>query len=303
MGRPPTTAVLGGTFDRLHAGHRALLAAAFANASRVRIGLTTSAYLSAHPKPFGDLIRSYAARRRALAAYLRRMFPGRPFEVVPLDDRFGGSVDPGVDVLVVSEETLDGARAVNRERRRRHLPPIRLVVIPVVRADDLRPISSRRIRSGEVRPTGRRSRAVVISLVGVPPEARPQVLRAFGRLSPGRAVQLQTGGQDSGADWDYRFTIREGPGRPRMELEEPEGRVGSGILRRGPEPWAEFLTNALGDRRSPRARETFFPHAPVSRRWRRTSASRSTAKGPSRRRSRTGSASSASSSPSRSASS
>ncbi|MCI4329872.1 MAG: pantetheine-phosphate adenylyltransferase, partial [Thermoplasmata archaeon] len=158
MGRPLTTAVLGGTFDRLHAGHRALLAAAFSNASSVRIGLTTSEYLSAHPKPLGDRIRSYADRRRALAAYLRRRFPRRTFEIVSLDDRFGRSVDPGIDVLVVSEETLDGARAVNRERRRRHLPPIRLVVVPVVRADDLRPISSRRIRSGELRPTGRRSR-------------------------------------------------------------------------------------------------------------------------------------------------
>lgn len=259
MGRPATTAVLGGTFDRLHAGHRALLAAAFSNASYVRIGLTTAAYLSAHPKPLGGEIRPYVVRRRALAAYLRRRFPRRRFEIVPLDDRFGRSVEPGIDVLVVSEETLDGAQAVNRERGRRHLPAARLVVVPIVRSIDLRPVSSRRIRAGELRPTGRRSGAVVIVLVGAPPEAAPELLRAFDRLSPGTPVELRSGGREPSAAWDYRLTVRNGSGRPRVELDEPEGPVASGRLRAGPEPWARFLTSALGARRSPAPAKRFSP--------------------------------------------
>jgi pantetheine-phosphate adenylyltransferase len=147
-------AVLGGTFDRLHAGHLALLDAAFACASTVRVGVTTAAYLAQHPKPLGERIRPYAARRRSLERLLKRRYPGRRFSLARLDDPFGGSVRPGIDVLVVSEETRAGARAVNELRRRRHLPALKVVVVLTVRGADRKPISSRRMRAGEIDAMG-----------------------------------------------------------------------------------------------------------------------------------------------------
>lgn len=150
MPRRGSVAALGGTFDRLHAGHRALLRAAFQAADEVRIGLTTDKFLADHPKPLGGTIRSYRTRRAALGRFVRENFPRRRFRIVALNDGVGRSTDPEVRVLVVSAETLEGGKAVNRARRSLGRPPARLVVVPLVMAEDDRPIASRRIRAGEI---------------------------------------------------------------------------------------------------------------------------------------------------------
>ena len=153
MSRRYRIAVLGGTFDRLHAGHRRLLAAAFAAADEVRIGLTTPSYLAAHPKPFGERIEGYRRRRAALIAHLSDRFPGRRFRIVPLRDPMGGAVLAGPDLLVVSRDTEKGARAVNRERLRRGLPALAVRSIPLVRDRGGRPYASRRARAAERAPS------------------------------------------------------------------------------------------------------------------------------------------------------
>ena len=159
MRRRYRIAVLGGTFDRLHPGHRSLLRAAFRAADEVRIGLTTGGYLAEHPKPFGALIRPFAERRRELRAYLGRTFPGRRWRVVPLSDALGGSVDPGPDLLVVSSATRRAGAVVNRIRRRRALPPLAVVVVPMVRDAGGRPYASRRRRARDAGPgAARRTR-------------------------------------------------------------------------------------------------------------------------------------------------
>jgi len=156
MARRFRIAVLGGTFDRLHPGHRALLRAAFAAADEVRIGVTSAAYLQRHPKPLGERIQGYRARRAALVAHLRARYPGRRYRLVPLRDGFGGSVRPGPDLLVVSADTLRGARAVNRERRRRGLPPLALRIVPLRKDRTGRAYASRRRRAAELRRPSRR---------------------------------------------------------------------------------------------------------------------------------------------------
>jgi pantetheine-phosphate adenylyltransferase len=157
-------AVLGGTFDRLHVGHAALLATAFRVGRTVAIGVTTAEYLARHPKPGGRAIQSYATRRRALARYLGTHYPRRAFRLVPLRDTFGRSVEDGVDALVVSADTVAGGDAVNAERRRRGRAPLPVVVVPLVLADDLEPVSSRRIRAGEIDPRGRRRAPIDVGL-------------------------------------------------------------------------------------------------------------------------------------------
>ena len=177
-------AVLGGTFDHLHAGHHALLATAFQVGDEVAIGLTTERFIAGHPKPDPQRIEPYAARRSALARWIGRNFPGRKWRVVPLEDAYGRSVEPTVDVLVVSRDTLNGARAVNRERRRLGRSPIPVVIVPLVLADDLEPISSRRVRAGEIGTDGRRFAPIRIALATTRYEDRPPAERAILRVFP-----------------------------------------------------------------------------------------------------------------------
>jgi cytidyltransferase-like protein len=154
-------AVLGGTFDHLHIGHRALLAIAFQRAREVKIGLTSDRFARSEKKPLPRRVQSYATRRRNLRAFLRKRFPHRAWTVVSLNDPWGGSVGPGVDLLVLSEETRRAARPINAERRRRGLAPLRVAVVRLVRAEDGRPIASRRIREGEIDAEGHLRRSTL----------------------------------------------------------------------------------------------------------------------------------------------
>ncbi len=183
-------AVLGGTFDRLHRGHEALLAAAFRSGDSVAIGVTTDRFLAAHRKPDAARLEPYAVRARRLHAWLRRHYPGRRWRTVPLDDVFGGSVARGVGALVVSADTLAGGRAVNRERRRRGLPVVPLVVVPLVLADDLRPISSRRIRAGEIDRDGHRLSPIEVGLAVERPADGPAAARGVRNAFPTARLTL-----------------------------------------------------------------------------------------------------------------
>ena len=164
MTRPFGTVALGGTFDRLHVGHEALLGAAFAGGRSVVIGLTTEAYLADHPKSSARSVQRFGVRAKTLRAFLRTTYPRRRWRVVPLKDRFGRAIEPGVDALAISAETRDGARAVNRERTRRGLATLPLIEVPLVLADDLLPVSSTRVRAGVITPRGRRRAPVKIQV-------------------------------------------------------------------------------------------------------------------------------------------
>ena len=177
-------AVLGGTFDHLHVGHHALLTTAFHVGDTVAIGLTTDRFVAANPKPDAARIQPFSVRRGALTRWIRRNFPGRTFRVVPLENPFGRSIEPDVNALVVSRETLAGGRAVNRERRRLGRRPIPLIVVPLALADDLEPVSSRRVRSGAVGTAGQRFAPIQVNVAVADPVDLAPATRAVRRVFP-----------------------------------------------------------------------------------------------------------------------
>jgi pantetheine-phosphate adenylyltransferase len=141
---------LGGTFDPVHDGHRALFRRAF-ELGDVTVGLTTDA-LAPKTRTEGRYVRPYAAREADLRAELTAFAAdhGREFEVRPLDEPTGIATEPGFDALVVSPETEAGAARVNEVRRDRGLDPLRVEVVDHVPAADGEPISSTRIVRGEI---------------------------------------------------------------------------------------------------------------------------------------------------------
>lgn len=240
-------AVLGGTFDHFHLGHAALLHRAFRVGRRVSIGVTTDAFLAAHPKPAGDRLQSYASRRRALGQWVKSHYPGRAVRIVPLENRFGRSIEDGVDVLVVSADTLSGGRAVNVERRRLGRRPVPLEVVPVVLADDLRPVSSRRIRSRVIDRDGRRLAPIAIGVAVSHPRDAPPARSAVRQVFRTAVLELQPGIPSR------RAPARAIGGAQALARKAAEGReLGVGVTRRRGGGWVIAESSPLV-RLSPRS--------------------------------------------------
>lgn len=144
----------GGTFDHLHKGHKALLARAFTVGETVLIGVTSD-QLAAKLRPGAKIDHRYSARARQLKAYLTQHYPGRKFLVRKLEDYFGPSIyTKAVEAMVVSKETRRRVQLANRKRRQLGLPPLKTIIVNYVLAEDGKPISSTRIRRGEINADG-----------------------------------------------------------------------------------------------------------------------------------------------------
>lgn len=147
------TAATGGTFDSVHRGHLALLDRAFGVARRVVIGVTSDGLAARRGKSPSS---PYSERSAAVGALASSRYPGRQFAVSRLDDVFGPAVlERRVGALVVSAETEPQGAVLNRMRALRGLPPVEVVVVPMVAAEDGTRISTTRIRGGAMDADGR----------------------------------------------------------------------------------------------------------------------------------------------------
>ncbi|MGQ9529878.1 MAG: phosphopantetheine adenylyltransferase [Candidatus Bathycorpusculaceae bacterium] len=148
------TVAVGGTFDELHKGHRALLMKAFEVSEHILIGLCSDRLVESLTKP--HVTAPYNERLKELKEFLHKMGFLERAEIMPLNDPFGVTLSEGcVDGLVVSRETEPMAHRINAERARRGLKPLEIVVIEMVPSENHAPISTTRIRRGEIDREGR----------------------------------------------------------------------------------------------------------------------------------------------------
>ena len=142
-------AAVGGTFDELHKGHRRLLVKAFEIGENVLIGLCTDEFVKKMGKP--HVTAPYEARLKELQAFLKKSSLSDKAEIIPLNDPYGNTVtDKCIEALVVSEETEKIAIRINQKRSEAQLPPLEIVTIHMVPAENYKPISTTRIRKGEI---------------------------------------------------------------------------------------------------------------------------------------------------------
>ena len=156
MGRKFGTVAVGGTFDELHKGHRILLTKAFEVGERVLVGLSSDKFTKQLTRQKNHAIASYEKRLAELKEFLRQNGFLERVEIMPLDDAYGVTLAKGVlDALVVSQETEYMAQEINKKREKRGLEPLKIIVVEMVPAENHIPISSTRIRHGEIDREGR----------------------------------------------------------------------------------------------------------------------------------------------------
>jgi pantetheine-phosphate adenylyltransferase len=144
---------VGGTFDELHRGHKALLTKAFEVGEQVVIGLSSDEFVAKMDKI--HVTASYEERFRELEEFLKESGLTEKAEIVPLNDPYGLTISgKGLDALVVSKETERIATQINKMRQDGGHSPLKIVTVKMVPAENCLPISTTRIRKGEIDRNG-----------------------------------------------------------------------------------------------------------------------------------------------------
>ena len=123
------------------------LPSAFELGNQIEIGVTSDA--------FGGLKGDIDPCKERMSN-LKAFFSDKSdFVVIPLNDPYGTTIyDEDFDAIVVSEETEPTAVEINEIRISKGMKPLDIVVVSFVLAYDGNPISSTRIRRGEINQKG-----------------------------------------------------------------------------------------------------------------------------------------------------
>lgn len=147
MGKKYQKVAVGGTFDKFHQGHRILLEKAFQIGEEVLVGVTSDEFggMKGEIEPCNVRMSNLNALLSDKSGYL----------IARLEEPYGPTVDDEtMDAIVVSPETEGTALEINKIRQEKGMKPLDVVIIGMVLAEDGRPISSTRIRKGEIEPDG-----------------------------------------------------------------------------------------------------------------------------------------------------
>lgn len=136
--------VIGGTFDILHQGHKALLRKAF-EMGQVTIGLTSNVMAR---KIKGRKVKDFKYRKKELEDFIRKEFLEKP-KIIKIKDKFGPTLKKDFDYIVVSPVTYSTALLINKERKKRKKKPIKIVKIEFILAKDGKLISATKILKNE----------------------------------------------------------------------------------------------------------------------------------------------------------
>jgi len=145
---------LGGTFDVFHRGHEQLISKAFELGRSVILGVTSDAFVRKQGK--NHPVQAYASRVRVLRHFLDdRGWLSRAV-LVPLRDPYGPTARRrDVEALVITPDTAGSALKLNRLRANKGFGRLKIHRVSLSSAEDGKPISSTRIRRGEIDRQGR----------------------------------------------------------------------------------------------------------------------------------------------------
>lgn len=176
-------AVIGGTFDHLHLGHKHFITKSLELAQQLIIGLTQTNLLGA--KRYSQTIENYSKRLANLQAFIAHEHLSGRVRIVPIDDIYGPTLtDKEIGAIFVTKGTEGGAHKINLARQASNLSPLQIVVLPYLSGDDSQVISSSRIRAGEIDVQGHSYAKFFASLstTTLPPTLRNRLQQPLGQV-------------------------------------------------------------------------------------------------------------------------
>nr|AAU83117.1 conserved hypothetical protein [uncultured archaeon GZfos26F9] len=134
----------------LHKGHKALLTTAFMIGKFVDIGLASDEFANRFR---ATQTRRYEDRKQKLIAFIEKF--DTEYEIIKIHDSYGiATTETAIDCIVVCEETLLRAEEINAIRFKKGLNKLVIVVVPIMLANDGKPISGERILNKEIDEDG-----------------------------------------------------------------------------------------------------------------------------------------------------
>jgi len=174
--------LIGGTFDRFHAGHMALMATGLSECSSIEVWLTADSMAqSKDPR-----VNPWGVRVMEMKEALREDAERVDFHV--LEDSHGPAPSHlDATAIVCTDETRSECEEINLLRERGGLPPLHIIVSDHSLAWDDEPISSSRIRAGEIDREGRPwvPRQIRESKMVMTPQVEAELKEPFGQLFAG----------------------------------------------------------------------------------------------------------------------
>lgn len=143
-------AAAGGTFDLMHKGHESLLEKAFSISQFVTIGITSDKFAKEK-----NVSQNQNERRKNVLGFLNKKNFSKRTKLIFIDDVYGNAQkDKTLQAIIVSYETAKNAQLINKKRLQNDLKKLTIITCPTVLAKDKKPISTTRIKNGEISPNG-----------------------------------------------------------------------------------------------------------------------------------------------------
>jgi pantetheine-phosphate adenylyltransferase len=137
---------LGGTFEPLHEGHKRLIDVAIKlGGKEVMIGITCDRMARMRMRS----VLPFSIRAENVRRYIMKKYGFNP-NIVMITNPYGRTLEVDFDYLVVSPETYEMALEINEKREELGKKKIKIVKVSWVMAEDGKPISSTRIKRGEI---------------------------------------------------------------------------------------------------------------------------------------------------------
>ena len=175
--------LIGGTFDHFHDGHALLIQTMLERCERIEVWLLSES--RAKSKDMGIL--AWKTRKNQLIERFADVDSAR-IDVFTLEDEFGpATLHKTAGAIACTKETKARCTQINSLRAENDLEPLEIIEVPHSLAWDNLPISSTRIRNGEIDRAGQpwMPPSIRSSNSSMTPEVEQELKKPFGELFKG----------------------------------------------------------------------------------------------------------------------